>query len=1765
LTVADNGEYNDFVYEGHVHRVWRERRDSGSVVLKRTFRGDATATNASLLKEFHFGIRLAGEHVCAAIDLLTADDRWTLVLEDFGGTDLQSLMLEAALGVAEAVDVAICWAQGLASVHLAGVIHKDVKPSNVVWNRRTGVVKVIDFGLASEQAVEVVDPVAGRRLQGTLDYISPEQTGRTGRGVDVRSDFYSFGASLYHLFTGQPPFVSADRLEMMHAHLARIPVAPVQLNPLVGESLSAIIMKLLAKDPAGRYQTDEGVIADLVEVRERLRSGRGGDFVAGLRDVSQVLRLPTTLVGRQRELSALSLALDRACGGQGPRAMWLSGEAGVGKSALIEAARAGVVAGGARFGGGKYDQVQTNVPYSGLVEACREMLRELLISPAAQRRDLGERLRAAVPSGLEVLVPLLPEIEKFVGAQAEIVELGPVESKARFTNVFVAFISALGTAERPIVLFVDDLQWADVASISVLEAMIGQDGISGFAIIGAYRPSAVGQSHPAGAILRDSVVGGTATAIAVEPLGAGDIEVFLSEALGTAPAAVAGLADYVVTHTSGNAFYMRELLEALNRQGLITRGRAGAGWRWDLDEIAAAGLTDNAGALVAGRINGYPDETRAALAVAACAGNTFDVAVLAGAIGVDEVELMGRLGPALDDRVLRESLATAVDDTGRAVRFVHDRVQEAALGYLSEPERARAHVLVGRRMRALGMADHDVLAVMTHLNYGLGEGLRDEIDDGREIASLNIQAGRRARAAGAIASALELFEAAREWCGPDRWSADYSMALAMAEQLAALYLWNGDIEAAQAMIDEGLAHARTDYDRALLMEHSMVLRLRFFDLPGASTRALDALRLLGWEIPEDFARAVQTEAAALLDDLAGWDASRILALAANDDAEVHLANRVCAAASMAASMEEIWRAAFIILRGVRLMIRHGLTPEGVKILAVARVGLWVATAGDLESVRLVQDMAMVLWERGPVLSDMFGPGVLATFLTHYLLDSDDHRLLLQRAEQHARLTGDIPAEAALRSVRPALGLLAGEPLTGLREEAATAQAFSGRVRNGMAFFFAGVVWMHTAALAGTGERDRDAVAVPTPDALLALANLAPAGTLRSYVHSFVMRQAYLLRDLPRAVAALHETKPDPLGHILAADHEFYQALVLLADLDNSPDRQATLSEVRLLRDRLAAFALRCPSTFGPRRDLVDVAIDSAESPGLGMIERYDQAISDAEEYGLNQVVAIGCELAARLLAARASQKSALGYVVHAREAYRRWEAFAKVDQLNAEFGLLTRSPAIAAATTGASTSLFSGSTYAGEDTGMDLLALLRASLAISKRLSLPELCQEILKLSVQDAGAEAGVLVHDDLDFIGIAAADGSIELVPLEGRELGDVARFVITPVIEAVYRSGEPILIDDANLDSRCKPAVAAGGRGAKSVLCVPLLRADKACGALYLDNSLVAAAFGAQSVEVAQVICAQAVVSVENARLYGELAELNESLEARVERRTAQLAASNERLRQEAAVREAMREKLVVREKLAGLGTFTAGVAHHIRNPLNFISNFADVIDQCSMDIIDSAPDFEGLEENVGILADAAKRVVANSKRIGDLVAKMERHIERSNLPSAPIDIMDVVEKAARDVLDALGEAKPGLQVRSPGAVTAVADPEQLARVVSIIVWNACEATAGASHDGCIEIELSSSGADAVLTVSDNGTGMTGETLDHVFDPFFTTKMGASGTGLGLAVAYDIVVGIHGGTISVESEPGVGTTFTVTIPRRPIATEGIEELEPRSDGVG
>ncbi len=1171
-------------------------------------------------------------------------------------------------------------------------------------------------------------------------------------------------------------------------------------------------------------------------------------------------------------------------------------------------------------------------------------------------------------------------------------------------------------------------------------------------------------------------------------------------------------------------------------------------------------MTENIGALVAGRINGYPDETRAALAVAACAGNVFDVAVVAGAIGVEEIEIMGRLKPAVDDRVLRESLATAIDGARRrTVEFVHDRVQEAALAYLSEFERARAHVMVGQRMRALGVAHHDVIAVMAHLNYGLRDGLRNEIDDHQELAALNIAAGRRARAAGAITRALQLFEAAREWCGAERWSADYSMALAIAEQLAALYLWSADIQAAQAMIDEGLAHARTDYDRALLMEHSILLRLRTMDLPGASADALEALRLIGWEIPEDFRLVAQAEAAALLEDLAGWDASKILTLPANEDAEVHLANRVCAMVGLVASVGDIPFGGFL-LRSVRRMIRHGQTSHGVTILALACAGLSAATGGDLESVGLLHDMAMAVWERGPVRSDAFGGAMLAMLLTHYLLEPDDHRLLMQRAQRHAQLTGDGIAEAALRTMRPVLGLLAGEPLTGLREEAATAQAFAIRVSAGMSIFGGGVARMHIAALAG-GRQDREGDAAPTADALFALAKLTSGSLLRSYVHSFVMREAYLLRDLPRAVAALREVKPDPIGHILSADQEFYQALVLLADLDNSPDRQATLREVCSLRDRLAAYALRCPSTFGPRRALVDVAIESAEAPGLGMIEHYDRVISEAEGYGLEPVVAIGCELAARLLVERASQTAALGYLLRAREAYRRWEAFAKVDQLDREFDLLTRIRATATASSARGSSVATGSPYANEETGMDLLALLRASVAISKRLSLPDLCQEILMLSVQDAGAEAGVFVHDDLDFIGIASAEGSIKLVPLEGRDLRDVAPFALIPVIDAVYRSGEPILIDDTGLDSRFTPTVLAGGRRAKSVLCIPLLRAGKPCGALYLDSSLVAAAFGVQSVDVAQAICAQAVVSVENAKLYGELAELNASLEARVERRTAQLAASNERLRQEAAVREAMREQLVAREKLASLGAVTAGVAHYIRNPLNIVRNFAEVITQCGTDILESSPHFENLEEDIEYLIDAAKRISANSKRIDDIVTNMERQIDSSSLPLSPIDIAQVVEEVAREgVVDLLGEAKPKLTVRSTGEVTAVVDAKQLARVVTIMVSNACEATAGRSHGGCIEIELSSSDTDVVFAVSDNGTGMDQETLDHVFDPFFTTKKGAEGSGLGLAVAYDVVVGIHGGTISAQSEPGVGTTFTVTIPKGPVATDGIEEALSR-----
>ena len=682
--------------------------EDGEFVLARAVRGKQlppllTMTPASLRPPPDTVLRL--EHAYALRDeldstwasrplaLVRCDGRPTLVLEDPGGEVLAGLT-GRQWEVAPFLRIAIGLAAALGRLHARGLIHKALRPANVLVSVATGQAWLTGFGVASRLPRERQAAEPAQVNASTLAYIAPEQTGRMNRSVDQRSDLYALGVTLYELLIGAVPFSASDPMEWMHCQVARQPLPPVERRRDLPPPISAIIMKLLAKTAEERYQTAAGVEYDLqrcLAAWERHRSI--GDFPLGQSDTPDRLLIPEKLYGRGSATETLIASFDRVVATGRPELVLVSGYAGIGKSSVVNDFHKSLVPPRGLFASSKFDQYKRDIPYATVAQAFQSLVRPLLSKPEAELRIWRDALRAALgPNGL-LIVDLVPELKHIIGEQLPVPFLSPQDAQRRFHLVFRRFIGVFARPAHPLALFLDDLQWLDPATLEFIEDLLTQPDVGHLLLIGAYRDNEVTSSHPLKRKL-DAIrkAGAAVHEIALAPLARESLTRLIADSIRSSPERTVSLASLVHEKTAGNPFFAIQFLSSLEEEGLLHFDHRQARWSWDLKRIHAKGYTDNVVDLMVGKLSRLPVETQKAMQLVACMGNSAEFALL---------ELVSRdSNDDVQDRLLGAVRAGLIIRTDDSYRFIHDRVREAAYSLIAEDSRAEAHLRIGRLLAA---------------------------------------------------------------------------------------------------------------------------------------------------------------------------------------------------------------------------------------------------------------------------------------------------------------------------------------------------------------------------------------------------------------------------------------------------------------------------------------------------------------------------------------------------------------------------------------------------------------------------------------------------------------------------------------------------------------------------------------------------------------------------------------------------------------------------------------------------------------------------------------------------------------------------------------------------------------------------------------------------------------------------------------------------------------------------------------------------------
>ncbi|HWE30992.1 MAG TPA: serine/threonine-protein kinase PknK, partial [Polyangia bacterium] len=818
-----------------------------------------------LERELAVGRAIDSPHVVKTFGRVTVAGKPALVLEDFGGRSLEQLLL-APLPPGEFLPLAISIARALGEVHRHGVIHKDVKPANLIVRADTGEAKIADFGLAMGAEMARQETSATRGIEGTLAYISPEQTGRMNRGVDERSDLYSLGVTFYRMLTGSLPFKGQDTLEWVHAHIAKSPRPPNQVLPGIPAILSELTLKLLAKAPEDRYQSAAGLIADLERCRvEWTTSGGIERFELGQRDRAQDFALPQRLYGRQDEVALLRALFDEVVAAHRPRVLLVSGYSGVGKTAVVRELQGPVVRERGLYLAGKFDQYRRHVPYSAIVQALSDLVRHLLTESATQLDEWKTDITDALGPNGRVLTDVVPDLELLIGAQPPVAELGPGESLNRFQLVFRAFIRLLARAGRPVVLLLDDLQWADRASLDLLQPMC--DAANGpLLIVLVFRDNEVDVNHPfADAVDNLRKAGAAVSDLRVTPLAVEHVNALVADALHAPPEDCAALSRIVMAKTEGNPFFVNEFLKTLHLDGLLRLDRATGAWRYNAREIEARQISDNVVELLIGRLRSLPAPTQRALELAACMGNSFDLATLAIVNETSLADTAAALDAASAAGVVIVAGQASPPAPATCYRFVHDRIQQAAYALIADEHKAGAHRAIGRLLLARlddEQLDAKIFDVVDQLDAALP--LITDAHEKARLIALNLAAGRRAKLSTAYQPAQRYFLTALKLSPADAWTTRYAELLELHIELAECEYLSGDLDDSRRHFEDALAHAESDLDRAKILYLQMKLLQVAGKMDAAVAIALRSFALFGLDVPNtvaDASRAVEAEMA----------------------------------------------------------------------------------------------------------------------------------------------------------------------------------------------------------------------------------------------------------------------------------------------------------------------------------------------------------------------------------------------------------------------------------------------------------------------------------------------------------------------------------------------------------------------------------------------------------------------------------------------------------------------------------------------------------------------------------------------------------------------------------------------------------------------------------------------------------------------------------------------------------------------------------------
>ena len=1568
-------------------------------------------------------------------------------------------------------------------------------------------------------------------------YISPEQTGRMNRQVDHRSDYYSLGVLFYEKLTGHLPFQADSTMEVIYGHIARMPLPPNALNAELPQVVCDIVAKLLAKNAEDRYQSLEGLSADLRRCVDALSGGRAMErFRLGRDDISDRLQMPQKLYGREEEATQLLRIFDRVADG-GAELLLVTGYSGIGKSALVHEVHKPVAARRGYFVGGKFDQFKRNVPYSAINQALGELIRQILTESESRIAVWSAKLQKALGSNAQLMIEAIPELEYLIGKQPPVPAMGGARNT--YSYVMQSFVNVFTKAEHPLVLFLDDLQWADAASLKLIDVLMRGTDEPSLLMVGAYRDNDVDPAHPLMMAIDGIKSAAPVSTIEVKALPEQSIVELLADTVHASHSATAPLAKLIYRKTLGNPFFVGQFLKSLYRDGLL-QFQAGR-WQWSVERIEAQGITDNVVDLLMKELRRLPEATRHLLTLASCIGNRFELATLATVgerpAGGAEAELRQAVEAGLI-RVADPALGSAAGPA--AYHFLHDRVQQAAYEGIPADEKKSVHLKIGRLLlhgMSPEQAEDRIFDIVHQMNEG--RALIDGEPDREALAQLNLQAALRARKTAAFELHGQCIEIALEFGGALDWAAKpafmYQLYMEMIYGAFARADY-AEMERLSRIVCDNTADPR----EAIAAKEMLIRCYAASYKPDELLRTgIEALALAGVTVPADLGkRHIWLARLRLALALRGRDPLELIDMAPVKDSQYQLelqASNLFMAYGftyLADSNVVLW----VAIEMVRKAVRHGISAGCTYALLVWGRTLAGRFGKPAQGYRFGKASAELAARTGIL-------GAVGIFHGAIRHRKEHLRLALQPLMDtyvKAMETGDrASAVVALQfsdAVRFQSGGKVDDALTQIRKDIGIYRKMNYPALLGVmipwAMLFARLVGEPVGEFGG-GKSEDDFVAERKSGG-------DPWGVF--YVRSIQCVAEYYFGNYARAIEHAEEAMDLPgfdLGTPASGFLLFLSSLARLAPCramgGAGPGGGAPASVLaRVARNQRAfrIWAEHAPVNYLHKWQLVEAERCRVAGRNAAAIAYFEQAIKGARDNWFWNDEALGNELAGRFYLEAGREMNARLHMEEAHAKYVEWGAFAKVRQLEDAY------PRLLARVIGRKRVA-----AAGGESRVDIDTVIKASQTLSGEIQLERLLAKLMRLLIANAGAQKGVLLlHEDGRLVVRAQAqDDVFEVQQLPAED----ARNISLAIVHYVRRTRQKVVLGDAAADSQFNGEAYIAVNRPKSVLCIPLQKQSELIGILYLENNLAVDAFTAGHAELLEMLSTQIAISLENAGLVTEL-------EQKIALRTQALSHKNAELSDALDTLKRAQKQLVESEKLASLGQLVAGVAHEINTPVGVgvtgASTLADETARLEALYRSGEMKRSDLERYVQHASTISRLLLSNMERAAMLTQSFkEVAIDQTSSERRAFRLDEYIREVLLNLNPILRKTSHQVEIDCPDSIIVDSYPGALSQILTNFVMNALLHAFDEGASGLMRIAVRELHPERVeLRFSDNGRGIAAEHLPKIFDPFFTTKRGHGGSGLGLSIIHNLASGALMGGISVDSALGAGTTFTLVFPR-------------------